>query len=163
MTNKEAEKRFRERIKRYYPPGTRIILLSMGDDPHPVEDNTRGTVRVVDDLGTLHCDFDIMIKTHPTEFDSYIALGLFIVSTVAVILFAPVEHPNKPFIKTEKERFRKLSCFYSVFVIIIGIIFLIINDITFNPCVLSFAFGTFSAATALTIAKLKYKKEENNL
>ena len=58
MTNKEAEKRFRERIKRYYHPGTRIMLLSMGDDLHPVEDNTRGTVRIVDNLGTLHCDFD---------------------------------------------------------------------------------------------------------
>ena len=45
-------------MKRCYPPVTRIILLSMGDDPHPVEDNTRGTVRVVDDLGTLHCGFD---------------------------------------------------------------------------------------------------------
>ena len=58
MTNKEAEKRFRERMKRCYPSGIRIMLLGMGDDPHPVEDNTRGTVRVVDDLGTLHYDFD---------------------------------------------------------------------------------------------------------
>ena len=58
MNNKETEKRFTERMKKYYPPGTRIILLSMEDDPHPVEDNTRGTVRIVDDLGTLHCDFD---------------------------------------------------------------------------------------------------------
>ena len=30
----------------------------MGDDPHPVEPNTRGTVKFVDDMGTLHCDFD---------------------------------------------------------------------------------------------------------
>lgn len=109
-----------------------------------------------------HLLFIIILKTRPTEFDSYIALGLFIVSAVTLILFAPVEHPNKPFIKTEKKRFRKLSCFYSIFVIIIGIIFLIINDITFNQCVLGFAFGTFSAATALTIAKLKYKKEVIN-
>ena len=58
MNYKEAEERFTERMKRCYPPGTRIMLLSMGDDPRPVENNTRGTVRVVDDLGTLHCDFD---------------------------------------------------------------------------------------------------------
>ncbi|MCI8332349.1 MAG: DUF4314 domain-containing protein [Clostridiales bacterium] len=31
---------------------------SMGDDPRPVEDNTRGTIKVVDDIGTLHCVFD---------------------------------------------------------------------------------------------------------
>lgn len=26
--------------------------------PNPVEDQTRGTVKVVDDIGTLHCSFD---------------------------------------------------------------------------------------------------------
>lgn len=41
-----------------YPPGTRILLLSMGNDPRPVEDNTRGTVDHVDDIGTIHCTFD---------------------------------------------------------------------------------------------------------
>lgn len=47
-----------ERYKKEYPSGTRIMLLSMGDDPRPVEPNTRGTVKVVDDIGTLHCHFD---------------------------------------------------------------------------------------------------------
>lgn len=41
-----------------YPPGTRIMLLHMGNDPRPIEDNTRGTVKAVDDMGTLHCTFD---------------------------------------------------------------------------------------------------------
>lgn len=58
MNRFEAERRFAERMKRCYPPGTRILLLSMGDDPRPVEDNTRGTVKVVDDIGTIHCNFD---------------------------------------------------------------------------------------------------------
>ena len=50
--------RLHQQAKRYqteYPPGTRIMLLSMGRDPNPVEDQTRGTVKVVDDIGTLHC------------------------------------------------------------------------------------------------------------
>ena len=47
-----------QRYKEAYPPGTRILLLSMGNDPNPVEGGTRGTVRAVDDIGTLHCDFD---------------------------------------------------------------------------------------------------------
>ena len=34
------------------------MLLGMGNDPNPVESGTRGTVRAVDDIGTLHCDFD---------------------------------------------------------------------------------------------------------
>lgn len=47
-----------ERYKAEYPPGTRIMLLSMGRDINRVEDNTRGTVKAVDDVGTLHCAFD---------------------------------------------------------------------------------------------------------
>lgn len=58
MNKFEAGRRFVQRMKDNYPPGTRIMLISMGDDPRPVEDNTRGTVSVVDDIGTLHCDFD---------------------------------------------------------------------------------------------------------
>lgn len=47
-----------QRYKETYPPGTRIMLLGMGNDPNPVEIGTRGTVKFVDDTGTLHCDFD---------------------------------------------------------------------------------------------------------
>lgn len=45
-------------IKDRYPPGTRIMLDHMGDDPHPIPPGTKGTVRVVDDAGTVHCNFD---------------------------------------------------------------------------------------------------------
>ena len=41
--------RLHQQAKRYqteYPPGTRIMLLSIGRDPNPVEDQTRGTVKV---------------------------------------------------------------------------------------------------------------------
>ena len=58
MNRFEAERRFAQRMKDNYPPGTRIMLLQMGVDPHPVEPNTRGTVMAVDDMGTLHCNFD---------------------------------------------------------------------------------------------------------
>ena len=43
MNKFEAERRFAQRMKDNYPPGTRIMLLQMGDDPRPVEPNTRGT------------------------------------------------------------------------------------------------------------------------
>ena len=33
-----------------YPKRTRILLLHMGDDPRPVEDDMRGTVKYVDDM-----------------------------------------------------------------------------------------------------------------
>lgn len=49
MNRLEAEQHFTQRMKDGYPPGTRILLLQMGDDPHPIEAGTRGTVVAVDD------------------------------------------------------------------------------------------------------------------
>lgn len=45
-------------LKDRYPKGTVIVLTSMGDDPRPIPAGTRGTVRLVDDMGTVHCDFE---------------------------------------------------------------------------------------------------------
>lgn len=39
-----------QRYKELFPKGTRILLLHMGNDPRPVEDNMRGTVIAVDDM-----------------------------------------------------------------------------------------------------------------
>ena len=47
-----------KRMKDTYLPGTRIELDYMGDDPRPIPPGTKGTVRIVDDMGTVHCDFD---------------------------------------------------------------------------------------------------------
>ena len=58
MNEWERQKRKAEYLKKEYPPGTRIVLNSMGDDPSPIESGTRGTVAVVDDIGTVHCQFD---------------------------------------------------------------------------------------------------------
>ena len=40
------------------PPGTRLELIEMGDDPRPVASGTRGTVKVVDDMGSIHMQWD---------------------------------------------------------------------------------------------------------
>lgn len=45
-------------IKGMYPAGTQIVLDSMGADPRPIPSGTRGTVSHVDDIGTVHVDFD---------------------------------------------------------------------------------------------------------
>ena len=49
---------YAEYIRRRYPVGSRILLLQMGDDPRPIPPNTMGTVVAVDDMGTVHCNFD---------------------------------------------------------------------------------------------------------
>ena len=53
-----TDKNFVQRMKDTYKPGTRIQLDCMGDDPHPIAPGTRGTVKLVDDIGTVHCIFD---------------------------------------------------------------------------------------------------------
>ena len=58
MNEWKRQKNRAEYLKKAYPHGTRIVLNSMGDDPRPIESGTRGTVAVVDDIGTVHCDFD---------------------------------------------------------------------------------------------------------
>ncbi len=47
-----------EKVKRMYPAGTRLVLDYMGNDPHPIPPGTKGTVVHVDDIGTIHCNFD---------------------------------------------------------------------------------------------------------
>ena len=47
-----------EHYKKIYTPGTRVLLIAMGDDPFPVENNTKGTVVMVDDIGQIHVNWD---------------------------------------------------------------------------------------------------------
>ena len=47
-----------EKIKETYPPGTRIELISMEDSLAPVPSGTRGTVKIVDDMGQIHMHWD---------------------------------------------------------------------------------------------------------
>lgn len=44
--------------KELYPKGTRVEVIRMDNDPRPIPSGTRGTVDVVDDMGTIHCTFD---------------------------------------------------------------------------------------------------------
>ena len=45
-------------LRERYPIGTRIKLISMGDDPRPIPPGTIGTVEGVDDIATVFCRFD---------------------------------------------------------------------------------------------------------
>lgn len=47
-----------QKIKEEYPKGTRILLEHMDVDKPPIPDNTYGTVKGVDDIGTIHVLFD---------------------------------------------------------------------------------------------------------
>lgn len=44
-------------LRKKYPKGTRIKLVFM-NDARPVAPGTKGTVNHVDDMGTIHVDWD---------------------------------------------------------------------------------------------------------
>lgn len=54
----ERQRRIAESTKKMYPPGTRIELISMEDPYAPVPAGTRGTVKFVDDMGTIFPEWD---------------------------------------------------------------------------------------------------------
>ena len=45
-------------IKKIFKKGTRVKLIHMAEDIHPIPDGTLGTVDNVDDIGTVHVDWD---------------------------------------------------------------------------------------------------------
>ena len=54
----ERQRRIAESTKKLYPPGTRIELINMKDPYAPVPAGTRGTVKFVDDMGTIFPEWD---------------------------------------------------------------------------------------------------------
>lgn len=58
MNDWERQHRQAQKYKEAYPPGTRLMLLQMNDPHCPVESGTRGTVSLVDDIGTIHMNWD---------------------------------------------------------------------------------------------------------
>ena len=47
-----------ERVRKMYPTGCRVELISMGDPYVSLAPGTKGAVQVVDDLGTIFVDWD---------------------------------------------------------------------------------------------------------
>ena len=58
MNEWEMLRRTAERLREHYPSGTRVRLIQMGSDPHPVPPRTEGTVIGVDDAATIHVRWD---------------------------------------------------------------------------------------------------------
>ncbi len=47
-----------QRIKTLYPVGTRVELISMNDRYARLQKGEKGTVLIIDDLGTVHVEWD---------------------------------------------------------------------------------------------------------
>ena len=47
-----------KQLKEYYTPGTRVRLVHMSDPYTNLRQGDRGTVTMVDDIGTIHVNWD---------------------------------------------------------------------------------------------------------
>lgn len=47
-----------KQLKEYYTAGTRVMLIRMSDPYTNLRQGDRGTVTVVDDIGTIHVNWD---------------------------------------------------------------------------------------------------------
>lgn len=84
---------------------------------------------------------------------SFAVIFFTIVSSVIIILFAPVEHPNNPMTKYRKNKNRLLSIIFSVFICIVNFTFLFSG--TDLQYISSFTIGIFLAALAILVAKFE--------
>ena len=58
MSNNYPSREVVERLRRQYPAGCRVELVSMNDPYARLKPGDQGTVVAVDDIGTVHIDWD---------------------------------------------------------------------------------------------------------
>ena len=58
MDWRERDKMMIQRVKEMFPKGTRIEMVHMEDPYNPIPKGTRGTVKFVDDIGTVFASWD---------------------------------------------------------------------------------------------------------
>ena len=76
MNEYERLSRQAERYKKQYPPGTRIQLIEMEDPFAPIPSGTRGTVKVVDDIGQLHIEAENQTASETEDADHNMTMGM---------------------------------------------------------------------------------------
>lgn len=88
----------------------------------------------------------------------FMSIGL-LVCSVIIFIFAPVDHPNKPFKGDEYKKFRIKSRLYCIIVVLASVI-TYLNQIPYNTVLFGYMFGTVSATVSLLSAKTqKYRRQ----
>lgn len=105
-----------------------------------------------------HIAFVILLKLFPISLYYISIIVILLFSLLSILLFAPVDHKNKPFIKTEYKRFKRFSRIYCLILAIIIVVFSL-KIFKANSLVFGFAIGTLSATISLLCAKIIRAKE----
>lgn len=98
--------------------------------------------------------FIMFIKFVPNEVYGIVAAIAAAVSVVIILIFAPLEHENKPISDRDKNRLRKISVIYAVLFTILVFVLFIAKLKMIMICV---ALGMFTASGSMLVAVIEKK------
>ena len=108
-----------------------------------------------------HLAFIALLYLIPSDMIKVVSSILYALCIISILLFAPVDHKNKRFIKNEYRRFRKKSVIYG-FVLVLVLLLVIFDILPAGKLLLSHSIGTLSATVSLIAAKIINKYERRN-
>lgn len=96
--------------------------------------------------------FILFIKFAPTELYTVISIFAVVFSLIMIILFAPLEHKNKPIGEKDKKRLRKNSIIYTVFISAIILVLEVTNHKLIMVCL---SLGMLTASASMLVAVIE--------
>jgi len=104
-------------------------------------------------FGVVLIAFATIVKLTPDTFAIPISIASAIISFILVLLFAPVEHPNKPLSDKEKSVLRKKGI--TLLSIISAIILILVIFPALRRCGMYISLGGVTSAVAMVCQKIK--------
>ena len=104
-------------------------------------------------FGVVLIAFAIIVKLTPDAFAIPISIASAIISFILVLLFAPVEHPNKPLSDKEKSVLRKKGI--TLLSIISVVVFILVTFLALRKYSMYISLGGVTSAVAMVCQKIK--------
>ncbi len=98
--------------------------------------------------------FIVFIKFVPTNIYAAITVLAVAFSVAVILVFAPLEHENKPISDKDKERLRKISVIYAILISFVIFLIFIANMLEIMVCL---ALGMFTASSSMLVAVIEKK------
>lgn len=103
-------------------------------------------------LIVVMCMFITILKLVSERYFYTITIVSVIFSIIMVLIYAPLEHKNKPLSNTDKLRLRKKSKLY---ILIITVLTIILGFLRLKHVMVSAALGIMTSSCSIAVAKLK--------